>query len=59
MLAGYDPSPSGSYRWRIAQGVEMGRPSLLEVAAEKRDGEVVEARVGGTSVMVSEGEIEV
>jgi trans-2,3-dihydro-3-hydroxyanthranilate isomerase len=59
MLAGYDPSPSGSYRWRIAQGIEMGRPSLLEVAAEKRDGEVVEARVGGTSVMVSEGEIEV
>ena len=53
------PRPSGSYRWRIAQGVEMGRPSVLEVSAEKRDGEVVEARVGGTSVLVSEGEIEV
>ena len=59
MLAGYDPAPTGSFRWRVAQGVEMGRPSLLEIAAEKRDGEVVEARVGGTSVLVSEGQIEV
>jgi len=37
----------------------MGRPSVLEVSAEKRDGEVVEARVGATSVLVSDGEIEV
>lgn len=59
LLAGYDPATSGSYHWRVAQGFEMGRPSVLEVAAEKRDGEVVEARVGGTSVLVSEGEIEV
>jgi predicted PhzF superfamily epimerase YddE/YHI9 len=36
----------------------MGRPSLLEISAEKREGEVVDARVAGTSVMVSEGEIE-
>jgi trans-2,3-dihydro-3-hydroxyanthranilate isomerase len=59
LLASYDPAPDGSFRWRIAQGVEMGRPSVLEVVAEKRDGAVVEARVGGTSVLVSEGEIEV
>lgn len=59
LLAGYDRAPSGSYRWRVAQGVEMGRPSLLEISAEKRNGEVVEARVAGTSVLVSEGEIEV
>jgi len=59
LLAAYDPAAAGSFRWRIAQGVEMGRPSLLEVAAEKRDGEVTEARVGGTSVLVSEGEIDV
>jgi trans-2,3-dihydro-3-hydroxyanthranilate isomerase len=59
LLAGYDRAPSGSYRRRVAQGVEMGRPSVLEISAEKRDGEVVEARVAGTSVLVSEGEIEV
>jgi trans-2,3-dihydro-3-hydroxyanthranilate isomerase len=59
LLAGYDRAPSGSFRWRVAQGVEMGRPSVLEISAEKRDGEVVEARVAGTSVLVSEGEMEV
>lgn len=59
LLAGHDRAASGSFRWRIAQGVEMGRPSVLEVRAEKRDGIVVEARVGGASVLVSEGLIEV
>lgn len=55
LLAHHDAAPSGSFRWRVAQGVEMGRPSALEVSAEKRDGLVVEARVGGSSVLVSEG----
>ena len=59
LLAAYDPKPAGSFRWRVAQGVEMGRPSVLEVRAEKRDGEVVEARVGGASVLVGDGTIEV
>jgi predicted PhzF superfamily epimerase YddE/YHI9 len=36
----------------------MGRPSVLEVRAEKRGGTVVETRVGGASVLVSEGTIE-
>lgn len=55
LLSHYDAAPSGSFRWRIAQGVEMGRPSLLEASAEKRDGVVVTTRVGGASVLVSEG----
>jgi trans-2,3-dihydro-3-hydroxyanthranilate isomerase len=59
LLAHYEKATSGSFRWRVAQGVEMGRPSLLELAAEKRDGKVVESRVGGASVLVSEGYIEV
>jgi trans-2,3-dihydro-3-hydroxyanthranilate isomerase len=49
----------GTVSWRIAQGVEMGRPSVLEASAEKRDGVVVATRVGGASVLVSEGTIEV
>jgi trans-2,3-dihydro-3-hydroxyanthranilate isomerase len=48
----------GTGSWRIAQGVEMGRPSVLEARAEKRDGVVVGAWVGGASVMVSEGVID-
>jgi trans-2,3-dihydro-3-hydroxyanthranilate isomerase len=59
LLAACDPAPDGRFRWRTAQGVEMGRPSVLETGAEKRAGEVIEARVGGECVLVSEGEIEV
>jgi len=55
LLSHYDAAASGAFRWRIAQGVEMGRPSVLEARTEKRDGVVVVARIGGLSVLVSEG----
>ncbi len=58
-LASLDAKRDGSFHWRIAQGVEMGRPSVLEARVEKRDGAVVEARIGGVSVLVAEGEIEI
>ncbi|HYX20308.1 MAG TPA: PhzF family phenazine biosynthesis protein [Thermoanaerobaculia bacterium] len=58
-LAHFDARPSGSFRYRIAQGVEMGRPSVLEARAEKKGGAVTEARIGGTSVLVAEGTMEV
>jgi trans-2,3-dihydro-3-hydroxyanthranilate isomerase len=59
LLAHLDGASNGSYRWRIAQGVEMGRPSLLEARAEKRDGLVVETGVAGSALLVMEGHIEV
>jgi trans-2,3-dihydro-3-hydroxyanthranilate isomerase len=58
-LAGYlavrDQSSAGVLRWRVKQGIEMGRPSLLEIEAEKANGQVTAVRVGGCSVLVSEG----
>ena len=59
MLAHEDAREDGTFRWRIAQGVEMGRPSLLEARAEKRGGAVVSATIRGASVLVAEGWIEV
>jgi trans-2,3-dihydro-3-hydroxyanthranilate isomerase len=59
LLSHYSPVANGSFQWRIAQGVEMGRPSVLYARAEKKDGVVVATRIGGTSVLVSEGTIEV
>jgi trans-2,3-dihydro-3-hydroxyanthranilate isomerase len=59
LLSHYGPAKDGSGSWRIAQGVEMGRPSELEARAEKRDGVVVGAWIGGSSVLVSEGVIHV
>lgn len=49
----------GTARWVVMQGVEMGRPSRLEVEADKMDGEVVAVRVGGAAVLVSEGTMSV
>ena len=57
LLAHYSQDPNGSFSWRIAQGVEMGRPSTLIARAEKEDGVVQTTRIGGAAVLVSEGTI--
>ena len=59
LLASLDPKPDGELRYRIAQGVEMGRPSVLEARVEKKGLVVTATRIGGTSVLVGEGWIEV
>jgi trans-2,3-dihydro-3-hydroxyanthranilate isomerase len=62
-LAGYlgvrDARRDGTLSWRIEQGLEMGRPSFLEVEADKRKGDIIAIRVGGSAVLVSEGTLEV
>jgi trans-2,3-dihydro-3-hydroxyanthranilate isomerase len=57
LLAHYSQQHNGSFSWRIAQGVEMGRPSTLIARAEKKDGVVQTTRIGGAAVLVSEGTI--
>ena len=57
LLCHYHESTSGHFEWRIAQGVEMGRPSLLQARAEKKASEVLSTWIGGSCVMVSEGYI--
>jgi len=57
LLAHYSPQRTGSFAWRIAQGVEMGRPSTLIARAEKVDGVVETTRIGGAAVLVSDGMI--
>ncbi|MCZ6585498.1 MAG: PhzF family phenazine biosynthesis protein [Gammaproteobacteria bacterium] len=47
----------GNFGWRIAQGVELGRPSILDARTEKRNGVVTKTWIGGSSVLVSEGRI--
>lgn len=45
----------GEATWLIEQGVEMGRRSLLELAATVRGGAASSARLGGGAVLVGEG----
>ncbi len=42
----------------IAQGVEMGRPSILQAEAEKKNGTVTATYIGGRCVPVMSGTIE-
>lgn len=62
-LAGYlarrTPGASGTLRWTVAQGVEMGRPSLLHIEADVEAGHISPARVGGTAVLVGQGWLEI
>jgi trans-2,3-dihydro-3-hydroxyanthranilate isomerase len=58
LLAGGPGMEDGWHGWRIGQGIEMGRPSLIAARALRRDGQVAEVRVGGTAVPVAEGTIE-
>ncbi|HAP34388.1 MAG TPA: hypothetical protein DCQ28_00010, partial [Bacteroidetes bacterium] len=50
---------TGTLKWNIEQGVEMGRPSLLFVEADKNKGTTTAVRVGGNAVMMTEGFLEI
>ena len=54
-LAARDDRRDGTLRWIVEQGFEMGRPSMLEVEADLSRGAVTAVRVGGDTVLMSEG----
>ena len=56
-LAARDARQDGTLRWVVEQGFEMGRPSIIEIEVDKAGGKVTAVRVGGATVMMSEGTI--
>lgn len=54
-LAARARTRTGTLAWTIDQGIEMGRPSRLEIEADKAEGVITALRVGGEAVLVSEG----
>jgi trans-2,3-dihydro-3-hydroxyanthranilate isomerase len=44
--------------WRIEQGFEMGRPSLIDVSVERQDARISAVHVGGETVFVGSGIID-
>jgi trans-2,3-dihydro-3-hydroxyanthranilate isomerase len=58
LLASLRPDRDLTLKLRIAQGVDMGRPSLLEASAEKRNGEVTVLSIGGRCVPMMRGVLE-
>lgn len=59
MLTHYNEADSASFSWRIAQGVEMKRPSVLDARTKKQDGIVAGVWIAGCCVMISEGYIDI
>lgn len=47
--------PDGEARWTLTQGVEMGRPSRLDLSSTVTDGVATETRLGGDAVFVGGG----
>jgi trans-2,3-dihydro-3-hydroxyanthranilate isomerase len=58
-LAMKEPKADGSFAWSVDQGIEMGRPSRLDVSADKVGGQVTAVRVAGRAVLMSEGRLRI
>jgi len=54
-LAAAEGLERGTLTWTVEQGLEIGRPSILQVEADRRDGTTTAVRVGGGAVFVSRG----
>jgi len=59
LLAHLDDAVDRDYGWRIAQGVEMGRPSELRARASKQNGVVTTTWIGGNCIQVAEGTLDI
>ena len=59
LLAARSLEADGTLRWVVEQGLEIDRPSVIEIEAVKSGGEIVAVRVGGGAVMMSEGVMEI
>ena len=58
-LAALSGRESGTLAWVAEQGLEMGRPSLLYIEADRARGSTTAIRVGGRAVEVSQGTMQV
>jgi trans-2,3-dihydro-3-hydroxyanthranilate isomerase len=59
LLASLRAESDLSLRFRIGQGIDMGRPSLLEASAEKRGGKIISMSIGGRCVPMMRGVLEI
>ena len=55
----FDKPTDGTHHSVIEQGVEMGRPSQINLTVEVAAGKVKAARIGGNAVVIAEGMLKV
>jgi trans-2,3-dihydro-3-hydroxyanthranilate isomerase len=58
LLAQREPEPDLTFGTTVGQGFDMGRPSILELGANKEAGRVVATYIGGKCVPMLSGTIE-
>ena len=58
LLAHHRPEADLTLARTIGQGFDMGRPSLLQASAEKKEGTVVATYIGGRCVPMMTGPID-
>lgn len=58
LLTSLRPESDGAFALEVEQGVEMGRPSLIQVTARKAAGQVGAVAIAGRCVPVMQGTIE-
>ncbi len=58
-LHSHSGTATANLRWTVEQGIEMGRPSLLQLEADLADGAVSSIRVGGHCVLVAEASMQI
>lgn len=56
-IMAFDKPQDGTHVFVIEQGIEMERPSRIELTMEISAGELVNASIGGNAVIVSEGKL--
>ena len=52
-----NPLAPGTLAWSIRQGIEMRRPSVTEIEADKHQGRITALRVGGHAVRIASGRL--
>jgi trans-2,3-dihydro-3-hydroxyanthranilate isomerase len=57
VLMGYEALADGQHRFVIEQGYEMKRPSQILLEMEVSGGALVTARIGGSAVIISDGQL--
>lgn len=59
LLTLLQPARDGMFTWRVEQGVDMGRPSLILGRTQKRDGLVAAVHIAGHAVPVMRGLLDI
>jgi len=58
VLADLDDTGVPQRSWTVEQGVEMGRPSRIDVTVSREDARVASVHIGGSAVVIGHGSIE-